>query len=65
MQITYAHETSSVLEIFAAEFLGTTLLLFFGCLGLFANSSHFEILAPMQGGMVFGFVVASIIFVSS
>lgn len=61
-QISYARETPSDLEIFAAEFLGTTFLLFFGCLGLFANSSHFESLAPLQGGIVFGFVVASIIF---
>ncbi|XP_065200043.1 aquaporin-like isoform X2 [Planococcus citri] len=58
---SYPPEPSSDLEVFVAEFLGTMLLLFFGCLGLFANSTRFEILAPMQGGVVFGFVVASII----
>ena len=57
-------ETSSDVEIFVAEFLGTALLMFFGCLGQFANASQFEILAPMQGGIVFGFVVASVIAVS-
>nr|AYN64406.1 aquaporin-like protein [Phenacoccus solenopsis]QEY08361.1 aquaporin [Phenacoccus solenopsis] len=49
------------IQIFLAEFTGTACLMYFGCMGLFADLSGFAKLAPLQGGISFGFTVSSLV----
>ncbi|XKL67834.1 hypothetical protein PGB90_003325 [Kerria lacca] len=51
----------TLIEIFVAEVIGTALLMYFGCMGLFASTNGVKSLPPMQGGIIFGFVVSSLI----
>lgn len=53
----------SWLEIFLSELIGTGFLMYLGCLGLFAAAGEWKTLAPMQGGIVWGFTVSSVIVV--
>lgn len=61
----------ALLEIFLAEIIGTGLLMYFGCMGSLASvdssdgSTKFKPLPPLQGGLMFGFVVSSLISVNT
>lgn len=62
--IVRRNKADGLLEIFLAETVGTTFLMYFGCMGLFGSLTEVASVTPLQGGFVFGFVVASLIVVS-
>ncbi|XP_065219328.1 aquaporin-like isoform X2 [Planococcus citri] len=59
--ITRKNRIDTLMQIFLAEFFGAACLMYFGCMGCFGSVTEVAKLPPMQGGLVFGFVVASLI----
>lgn len=59
--IARRNKRDALIQIFLAEFFGTACLMYFGCMGLSRSIIAVDRLPTMQGGIVFGFIVASLI----
>lgn len=58
--LIFGEKPYRVFEVALAETIGTGMLMFFGCMGLVSGFAGKQ-LPSMQGGLIFGFVVSTII----